>query len=210
MLNKNSVGLIQISGFARAGKDTVASILMRETGCKQWAYAAKLKALAQSLTVYACEHPDGSFQQCVPEDAFHEIAFWNGQDSTKRHPCVQLGKNARDILYPNIWVDALTQDPRFAQDIVNCGAVVSDCRYIKEHEAGKELAKKLCVPYSLWWIENPDVVPQGEEAERTAPLLVLADVIIYNGGGVTLSELEHSVSQMSDSIWLQRAALIQH
>jgi len=70
--------------------------------------------------------------------------------------------------------------------IAGGGVVVSDCRYVNEHEAGKALASRLDAGYSLWWVENPDVQPQGEEAEKTAPLRVLADVIIHNGQGITL------------------------
>ena len=52
------------------------------------------------------------------------------------------------------------------------------------------LAAQANVPYALIWIDNPDVQPQGEEAEKTLPLREMASVIIANGGGVTLAELQ--------------------
>lgn len=191
--------LIQCAGFARAGKDTVAGFLVQDFGFVQRSYAAKLKALARSLTVPQRIEIDGKTE-------YTELPYWNGADETKRHPCVQLGKNARDILYPTIWIDALLKDPAIEDQIETSGVVISDCRYINEHEAGAALAARLGVPYLLLWIENPDVRPQGEEAEKTLPLRALADVILRNGSGITLDELRKQASNAITRLQPRRIA----
>jgi len=96
--------LIQLAGFARAGKDTVAGFLVDDFALVRRSYAAKLKDLARSLTIQRRIEIDGNTE-------YIELPYWDGADETKRQPCVQLGKNARDILYPEIWIDALMKDP---------------------------------------------------------------------------------------------------
>lgn len=174
---------IQIAGFARAGKDTAVAFLVQDFGLVRHCYAAKLKALARVLTIPQRTETDSG-------TAYTELPYWDGSDETKRHPCVQLGKAARDILYPSIWADALLKDEAVFDQIQTAGVVISDCRYVNEHEGGAMLAAQANVPYALIWIDNPDVQPQGEEAEKTLPLREMASVIIANGGGVTLAELQ--------------------
>lgn len=165
--------IISIAGFSRAGKDTVGRILCDEFGFRRYAYADKLKALAQALTVTQRIEIDGNTE-------YVEVPYWDGHEETKRQPCVQLGKAARDLLHSDVWIDSLMRDERLHADIVTNGVVVTDCRYLNETRAAYDLAARLGATHRLWWIDRPGIEPQGEEAEATLPLRALASRILDN------------------------------
>ena len=163
--------IVIISGYARAGKDTVGAHLTNPDtySLKRYSFAAKLKEAAMRLTVWDKVEIDGNTE-------YVERPYWDGRDETKRHPCVQLGKVMRDVVSPTIWVDALLADSQFEQDVKRHGVVITDCRYLNELHAIQAKAQQWNADWLLFWVER-DVEPQGEELEKTTPLREHASVL---------------------------------
>lgn len=154
--------VISVSGFARAGKDTIAEILSRRYGYRIRGYADKLKELAIAINL------------------------WDGREESKRTPLVALGAGARNILYPDIWIDAVWRDPQIKKDVRH-GLILKDVRYFNELMAARNYTQEagmgIHADISIW-VEREGAIPQGEEAEKTAPLKELADYVIVNDGSV--------------------------
>lgn len=171
MFNK----IILISGFARSGKDTLANALVNRLGFKKFAFADKVKEVAQALDIK------------MSVNGFEFItSYWNGHDSTKRFPCIEIGHKLRRILGDDIWVNALRADEKFQQAVANNDdIVISDNRYGNEFNI---------VPpnYKLYsfYIVRESAFPQGAEEVSIGELLA-------EGKSITIANTADSAEEFA-------------
>lgn len=154
------VGLVQISGYARAGKDTVGKVITDTFGSTRFAYADGLKRVAISM------------------------GLWDGTEKNKergRLRLIALGDGMRTI-DSNIWVTGVFNERNGSSAAaVGKGLVVTDCRKVNELIAGQRAASELGVPHRIFWIERPGIGPVHEsEANETRLVKGLADRVIVN------------------------------
>ncbi len=179
--NFGILGLVQIAGYARSGKDTTARALEANFESRRFGYADPLKDVARNMGVYS------------------------GKASLKekeRPALIALGAGMRAI-YPDVWVKGLYKPENGIFDAIQgLGAIVSDCRYVNEHIHGKRVAGLLNVPYRLIWVEKPGVPPRNEEeATATRHLRGLANIIVHNDVVI------HNMSEDHFPVALERAVL---
>lgn len=120
--------LIAISGKARAGKDTLGSVMQKigseafNKDIKLVSFAYKLKKIAMDNFYLSDEQVNGSLKE-------QEDPRWGY--ITPRAILQKLGTSYREI-YPNYWIDAVISD--YKRDESQC-FVITDCRYKNEANA---------------------------------------------------------------------------
>lgn len=185
--------IVQVTGFARAGKGEVTNAYKDIYNFYEYSYAAKVKELASVLNV----NVNGSV-----------VPYWDGRDDTKRFPCIEIGAKLRKVLGKDIWVKQLWENTEnILTDAAGKGVVISDTRYGNEVQKGLEISVTLGVPHLLIWVENPFAVPLGEELEETLPLKDYASAIIHNdynfyekkSGQITLKDVYNQVVDIHSS-----------
>lgn len=138
--------IIAFSGYARAGKDEAAKVLVEEFGFKRVGFADKLRDVLYALNPLVSIEASTFGQLPTVDDL--EIVYvqdiiddvgWDGYKETIYGPEIRrllqrLGTEAgRQTLWDSIWVDAaLTGHPEDAR------LVVTDCRFPNEAQAIKE------------------------------------------------------------------------
>lgn len=155
--------LIGLCGYARSGKDTAAEYLAAEHGYERRAFADKLRALALAIDPPVLG-PDGyeSWSQQVSDLGYEEAKRYG------RGMLVRLGAGVREVLGPDVWVDALlppTAVSRPARATMNLlGAeriVVSDVRYLNEVQRIIDLGGE------VWYINRRLLNPANPEEARS-------------------------------------------
>lgn len=126
--------IIGISGYARAGKDTVADILVNNHGFTKVSWADKLREVLYELNPMV---GDGPFGLDYVQNIIHDYG-WDGYKDTEYGPEIRrllqrLGTEAgRQVLGENIWVDTLMNN------LPEGNVVIPDTRYPNEARAVKE------------------------------------------------------------------------
>lgn len=164
MIESGVPRLVGLCGYARSGKDTAAAYLVAEHGFEQRAFADKLRALASIIDPVL--HPDGT--------TYRTAAALLGYEQAKdtypelRRFLVALGKGVREVLGPDVWVDALlppTAVSRPARATMNLlGAeriVVSDVRYLNEVQRIIDLGGE------VWYVNRRLLDPANPEEARS-------------------------------------------
>jgi hypothetical protein len=123
--------LLGISGYAQAGKDTIADRLCEVHGFRRVAFADLLRRCAEALDPIVGVDPDGS------PVTYRETLEYNGYEASKqlfpefRGILQRLGTDVgRKLLSDNIWVDATLASLEDGVDYV-----VTDARFTNEAEA---------------------------------------------------------------------------
>lgn len=171
----HEIEIIGLSGYARAGKDTVGEILGRY-GYQRVAFADKLKELA-----YATNPVVGAFinqHDGIERDRLSDLVDTYGWEVVKggwdesREFLQRLGVAARDVLGSNVWVDA-------ALSTLPSGKyVVTDVRFPNEAEAIKTLGGE------VWRVERPGTGPVNGHESETALDSHGFDATIDNSGSL--------------------------
>jgi hypothetical protein len=127
--------LIGVSGWAQAGKDTLAGLIAAQPGWHVLHFADKLREACRALNPYVGFHPRGTRWRWVEMEA--EL----GYEGAKNHPgfgdefrrvMQNMGTEVgRNIFGPNIWVDATLNSMR--PDDMGC--VLADVRFPNEAQA---------------------------------------------------------------------------
>jgi hypothetical protein len=138
---------VGLSGYARSGKDTVASFLVAEYGYRQIAFADRLRELVVSLFPSVAE---------VVNDAGGD---WEKakEDPEVRRMLQGVGVAARNHIGPNVWITAALGSVGKSEKIV-----VSDMRFINEADA---LAARGA---ALFRIERPGTKAINNHVSETA------------------------------------------
>lgn len=168
---RKQVEIIALSGFARAGKDETAKVLVEEFGFKQVAFADKLRDMVYALNpivahkTFVQEFGDGREAEAITDPVYAQdvidVYGWGGYKETEygselRRLLQRLGTEAgRETLWDTIWIDAaLTGFPADAK------IVVSDARFFNEFDAVRSRGGE------VWRIERPGVGPANEHASE--------------------------------------------
>lgn len=130
--------IIALSGFARAGKDEAAGVLVNEFGFKQIAFADKLRDVLYALNpIVSYDGVLDKYNKGVwrVQDVITEFGWVGYKDtgfcSEIRHLLQRLGTEAgRQTLWDTIWIDAA-----FAGLDEDAKIVVSDARFFNEFDA---------------------------------------------------------------------------
>lgn len=196
--------IIALSGFARSGKDEAASVLVKEYGFIQVAFADKLREMIYALNPVVdfqrgyAEHPltkriEGSLYAPVFLQNVIDNHGWDGYKDTEygkeiRRLLQRLGTEAgRETLWDSIWIDAaLTGLPEDAK------VVVSDARFFNEFDAVRERGGY------VWRIDRPGVGPANDHAsEMEATTYEHFSISLSNSG--TLEEWHDSIRGVYES-----------
>src|SRR5689334_20591377 len=142
--------IVGLSGFARAGKDETAKVLVEEFGFTQVAFADKLREMLYALNPIVAlvewENEDETVQvpwtYSQPYQTVQTVIDeygWNGYKETVygdeiRRLLQRLGTEAgRQTLWDSIWIDAAFSAVEGVENIV-----VTDCRFPNEAQAIKD------------------------------------------------------------------------
>ena len=128
--------VIGLSGFAGAGKSTVAEYLVRQHGFVRLSFAAAVKDIAAAAFAWDRQRLEGA----TPQDrAWREQSddFWSermGKPFTPRYALQYIGTDLfRTHMLPSIWADLVVAKIRQLGPEVNI--VVDDVRFVNEREA---------------------------------------------------------------------------
>lgn len=125
--------ILGLSGYARSGKDTFADILVDKYDFKKVAFADKLRDCVYALNPYVVS--EYSLNTLHLQEVIDHYG-WNGYKNTPwgediRRVIQNMGTEVgRDILGPNIWVDATMNSLPPEENIV-----FTDCRFPNEADA---------------------------------------------------------------------------
>lgn len=153
--------IIGLSGFARAGKDETAKVLVENYGFTQVAFADKLREFLYALNpLVTFEGPYEDVSPVGVQDVIDRYG-WQGYKETEygtevRRLLQRLGTEAgRQTLWDTIWIDAA-----FAGQPQDAKIVVSDARFYNEFEAVQKRGGE------VWRVDRPGVGPANEHASE--------------------------------------------
>jgi len=155
--------IVGLSGFARAGKDEAAKVLVENFGFTQVAFADKLREMLYQLNPLV-EYDGVLDKHAMKQSRVQEVIDeygWDGYKETGfstdlRYLLQRLGTEAgRQTLWDTIWIDAA-----FAGLPQNAKVVVSDARF---HNEFNEIRRR---GGEIWRIERPGVGPANTHASE--------------------------------------------
>lgn len=174
-----------LSGFARAGKDTMADFLVEEAGFIKVAFADKLREMLYALNpIVSGEHWYVHFQDVIDEfgwDGYKETPF----GPEMRRLLQRLGTEAgREVMWDTIWIDAA-----FAGIDDDASVVVSDARFFNEFDAIRERGGR------IFRIERKGVGPTNNHpSEMEAVDYPHFDHVFNNDG--TVDEFKQQIREL--------------
>lgn len=191
--------VVGLTGLMRAGKDSVADILVRDHGFVKMSFAAPLKRMVKNLDPIVGFKPAGCCDECEGEiEAVYLSDLYASGMTDEQIKASEYGDEARR-LWQRFGTDVMRaeQDDYWIQkayeDIVNSGherVVLTDCRFPNEAEMIYELMAHgpLGITTSVWQIVRPGVELQpGSHASEQNVGLMGEEITIHNDG--TLEEL---------------------
>ena len=168
--------IIALSGYARAGKDEAANVLVEEFGFKRIGFADKLRDVLYQINPLVAVWQDWDGE---PGAVFAQTVIdrygWTGYKETMYHGEIRrllqrLGTEAgRETLWDSIWVDAA-----FANLPDNAKVVIPDTRFINEATAVKERGG------DIWRIRRKDLGPVNRHISETELDDWAFDIILDN------------------------------
>lgn len=176
--------LLGISGYAQAGKDTIADRLCDVHGFQRVAFADLLRRCAEALNPIVGVDPDGSPVTYV------ETLEFNGYEASKhlfpefRGILQRLGTDVgRKLLDDNIWVDATLASLKTGVDYV-----ITDARFTNEAQAIIDNGGLMVR------VEREGTGPVNDHPSETALDDWFFDYTIQNNG--TIEELNDKVDRL--------------
>ena len=178
--------LVGVAGYARAGKDSTADILVRECGFRRLGFADTLKAILADV------NPQ------VGATRLDNRLSWHGWEGAKTDPEVRqllqrLGVACRQHIGPDVWVDAVFRkiEDTFDEDGPSRW-VIPDVRFPNELAAVRSHGGQ------VWRVERPGCGPVNGHISETAIDGERFDQVIPNDG--TLADLRDNVVQLVDCL----------
>lgn len=170
--------LIGLTGKARSGKDTVASMLRKTHNTQSVAFASPLKEGLKTMFGLTEEHVNGSLKE-VPLE-------WLGK--SPRNLLQTLGTEwGRDCVHQDLWL--LLAKRRIAMYMkLGTPVVVTDVRFDNEAEMVRGLGGQ------VWHIYRKDAPGVAAHASEGGVTFAESDILVYNNG--TLEELEELVNEI--------------
>lgn len=173
------MALIGLSGFARAGKDSVAAVLVQERGFVRVAFADRMRAAILALDPLVLDEYGSARRLSLLVDS-------QGWERAKtlypevRRLLQRFGTEAgREIHGEECWIDAAFRD------LPDGHVVFSDVRFRNEADRIRKAGGK------IWRIERPGIGPASAHPSETELVAYDFDLVIENDG--TLDELRDVV-----------------
>jgi hypothetical protein len=193
--------IVALSGYARAGKDEAASVLVSDFGFKQVAFADKLREMLYQLnpvvgigSIYCQGDFDKThtWNNIYVQDIINKYG-WGGYKETHFGPEVRrllqrLGTEAgRLTLWDSIWIDAalagLEDDAK---------VVVSDARFFNEFDAVRERGGE------IWRIDREGVGPANDHPSETEAIAYQHFGAYFKNDG-TLEEYKQQIRDYANA-----------
>lgn len=177
---------IGLSGFARAGKDTIADQLVAEHDFNSVALAVPLKEMVYELNPWVT---DSAGELMRYQDFVDEVGLHEAKDNPEVRRLLQVfgTEVMRQRFGEDVWVDLC-----FAGKATEENWVITDCRYHNEAEAVKQRGGYIVR------VERPGVEPPNLHPSETAMLDYDFDYILDNDG--TLEDIPAKVREMLDTL----------
>jgi hypothetical protein len=168
--------IIGLTGYARAGKDTVAQVLIDNYGFKRVAFADPIRKLLLEINPIL---EDGFRLNEIIKELGWEVA--KGKTEVRRL-LQALGVGARTIFYEDFWVDMALAD---VNNYKNSKFVITDVRFRNEADTIKRMGG------GIWRVERPNVVAVNNHISESALDNYAADTTIHNNS--TMEDLVATV-----------------
>lgn len=173
--------IIGLSGYASAGKDSVAQILVEKFGYKRMAFADAIRDILYTLDPLT---HNGLHVKTVVDDYGWDIAK---QDVEIRRLLQVLGTEVgRNVFGDDVWVDVLISKLEPMDKVV-----ITDVRFPNEAREIHNLAGE------IWRINRDGVGAVNEHISEVIMDEYLFDEIIDNNG--SLEDLEHAIVELIEA-----------
>lgn len=169
--------IIGLAGYARSGKDTVATALVESLSFRRLAFADALKDVLEDVNPF------------IGTTRLSNRLSWHGWEAAKADPEVRsllqkLGVACRVHIHPDVWVNAVMSR---IDNALECRWVISDVRFPNELLAIRKAGGE------IWRIDRPGCRPVNSHQSETALDGAGFDFVLANNG--TLDDL-HSKAVM--------------
>jgi len=176
---ENTTGLplvIGITGYATAGKDSIAHHLKDKHGYTHKAFADTLRNLTADVNpIIGTRLQNDQIVVIRYNDALKEHGYTEAKQIYPeiRNVLVGLGNGARNHIQPNVWLDAVLP-PQYHTLPTSQRLVVSDVRYPNEAIRIREIGGVLI------YVERPGVQPANEHEREHIPKMKPDYTILNN------------------------------
>ena len=214
--------VIGLTGLMRAGKDTVADILVEQHGFTKMAFAAPLKRMVKNLDPIVGFRSTACCSDCYEEiEPVYLSDLYAAGMTDEEIKASEYGNEARRI-WQRFGTDVMRaeQDDYWIQaaalEIKRSGAdrvVFTDCRFPNESDFIYELSG-YGTTSSVWQVVRPGVtLPEGAHVSEQWTGRLGEEVTLHNDG--TIEELAESVKIAMDFLdsdkrmggWVQTASI---
>jgi hypothetical protein len=188
--------LIGLGHYARTGKDSVASVLVKEHGFTRVAFADALKELA--LKADPLIYSNAMVNVATGRGHLKQVVHANGWENAKNQfPEVRkflqnLGVACREVLGEHVWVDAALRSHKNIVGQMMGDVVITDVRFPNEFNEISLLGGKLVK------VSRPGFGPANQHVSETALEDFEWDYELQNNG--TLDDLPAAVNKMLEAL----------
>lgn len=151
--------IIGLSGYGRAGKNTVANILERRFGFEQTAFANKLRDALYALNPIVesnfHDHEHIYIKEVIDQFGWEDVKKTHYADEIRRLLQRMGTEVGRETIGQNTWVDATLRNVSETDDLV-----ITDCRFRNEAKAIIDLGGE------IWRIERPGYGPVNNHSSE--------------------------------------------
>lgn len=180
--------IIALTGYGQVGKDSVGRLLVEQHGFTRVAFADKLKELALKIDPLVEDHEHAPDYAPPLSGVVREC----GWEKAKSYPFVReylqrLGVAAREVLGPNVWVDAVVNDiwPGW---LAGNNYVITDVRFLNE---AARVRLDFQPDVRVVRVQRPGYGPLNGHVSETELDQIRVDHTLVNDG--TIEDLERKV-----------------
>ncbi len=170
------------SDRSRAGKDSIAAILVRNYGFRQVALANAIRELLLEMDPLIKDDNGGNHSmQGLWHDCYKDWDIVKAVSREATEYMIRLGQGARDIIGEDVWINAAFPTYPYVEENI----VISDIRQPNEVDWIIEQYGE------LWYVERPSIDDSNKRGMDGLLSDVNWDAYISNNG--TLADLEENV-----------------
>ena len=182
--------IILLCGWAGAGKDATASILVNKYGYKRYAFADQLKDIASAIYGFPREMADTT-------DGKKNLWQCGFEKKTIRDLLLLVGKVERERFGKDIYVRSIIEE--FKKLPEDSQIVISDLRYPAELAEMKMFGRNFNYEVEVWRIERKGQLESSvnDESEHYMEAFHYDNVI--SNPGTSMDDLENVIKPIMDS-----------